>query len=58
MPAWQIVGLGVGAPVLVIVGVTVGRMVPLPGRSTPTPTTDHGVGAGAFSGTQGTIEAR
>jgi hypothetical protein len=28
----------VGALVLVIVGVTLGRMVPLPGRSTPTPT--------------------
>ena len=43
MPAWQIVGLGVGALVLVIVGVAVGRMGPLPGRSTPTPT----AGAGA-----------
>jgi hypothetical protein len=38
MPAWQIVGLGVGALVLVVIGVMLGRMVPLPGSSTPTPT--------------------
>jgi hypothetical protein len=38
MPAWQLVSLGVGALVLVVVGVALGRMVPLPGRSTPTPT--------------------
>jgi hypothetical protein len=45
MPAWQIVGLGVGALVLVIVGVALGRMVPLPGSSsspTTTPTTAPG----------------
>lgn len=38
MPAWQLIGLGVGALVLVVAGVAIGRMVPLPGRSTPTPT--------------------
>jgi hypothetical protein len=38
LPIWQLVGLGVGALVLVVVGVTLGRMVPLGGTSTPTPT--------------------
>jgi serine/threonine-protein kinase len=33
MPVWKIVGLGAGALLLVIVGVVVGRTVPMPGGS-------------------------
>ena len=56
MPVWQIAALGAGAVVLVIVGVVLGRIVPLPGSSTPTPTS---VAAGtptlAATGTPGAI---
>lgn len=37
LPAWQIVGLGIGALVLVVIGMALGLMVPLRGASTPPP---------------------
>jgi serine/threonine-protein kinase len=57
MPAWQLVGLGVGALLLVIVGVTVGRMVPLPGGSaTPTATATRVAAAATATSTVAAAE--